>query len=75
MALKGYTNFDGEFIEFGSAQAKAEEKRAFDNDRAHVFHSWSAQDKISPKVWAAAEGSTLYDFDGNAFIDMGSQLV
>lgn len=75
MTLKGYTNFDGEFIEFGSAQAKEEEKRAFDNDRAHVFHSWSAQDKISPKVWAAAEGSTLYDFDGNAFIDMGSQLV
>ncbi|ANE04668.1 aspartate aminotransferase family protein [Corynebacterium crudilactis] len=75
MSLKGYTNFAGEFIEFGSAQAKEEEKRAFNNDRAHVFHSWSAQNKISPKVWAAAEGSTLYDFDGNTFFDMGSQLV
>ena len=75
MALKGYTNFNGDFIEFGSPEAKAEEKRAFDSDRKHVFHSWSAQDKITPKVWAAAEGSTLYDHSGDTFIDMGSQLV
>ncbi len=74
-ALTGYTNFNGDFIPFGSAEAQAEEARTTALDHDHVFHSWSAQDKITPRAWATAQGSTLYDYDGNTFLDMGSQLV
>ena len=71
----GYTNFNGVFIEFGSPEALAEEARTTSLDKEHVFHSWSAQDKITPKAWASAQGATLYDYEGTAFLDMGSQLV
>ena len=74
-APTGYTNFNGDFIEFGSPEALAEEARTTALDKEHVFHSWSAQDKITPKAWATADGAILYDYEGRAFIDMGSQLV
>jgi taurine--2-oxoglutarate transaminase len=44
-------------------------------DRAHVFHSWSAQKAISPLPIAAAEGSYFWDYDGNRYLDFSSQLV
>jgi len=44
-------------------------------DRAHVFHSWSAQGALNPMVIAAAEGSYFWDYDGNKFLDFSSQLV
>jgi taurine--2-oxoglutarate transaminase len=44
-------------------------------DRAHVFHSWSAQAGLSPLPVAAAEGCYLWDFDGNRYLDFSSQLV
>ena len=45
------------------------------DDRGHVFHSWSAQAALSPMVIAGAEGSYVYDFDGNEYLDVSSQLV
>src|SRR5690606_230608 len=45
------------------------------DDRAHVFHSWSAQGKISPLPIASAEGAWFADYDGNRYLDLGSQLV
>jgi taurine--2-oxoglutarate transaminase len=45
------------------------------DDRAHVFHSWSAQALIDPLPVAAGEGSTFWDYDGNAYLDFSSQLV
>lgn len=75
MVLEGYTNFNGEFIRFGSEEARAEAARATAEDRGHVFHSWSAQDEINPQLWAAAEGTRLYDHEGRSYFDMGSQLV
>ena len=33
---------------------------AFAHDRAHVFHSWSAQGAISPLVVTRAEGSHFW---------------
>jgi taurine---2-oxoglutarate transaminase len=45
------------------------------NDRAHVFHSWSAQAEISPVAIAGAEGSWMWDFDGNRYLDFSSQLI
>src|ERR1700687_3560199 len=44
-------------------------------DRAHVFHSWSAQALIDPLAVAGAEGSYFWDYEGNRFLDFSSQLV
>ena len=48
---------------------------AHDLDRAHVFHSWSAQGALDPFVIAGALGSTVWDFEGNEYLDFSSQLV
>ncbi|MGI8760870.1 MAG: aspartate aminotransferase family protein [Jatrophihabitantaceae bacterium] len=45
------------------------------DDRAHVFHSWSAQALIDPLPIASAQGSYFSDFDGNRYLDFASQLV
>jgi len=44
-------------------------------DRAHVFHSWSAQKALTPIAIAGAEGSYFWDYDGNRYLDFSSQLV
>ncbi len=44
-------------------------------DRAHVFHSWSAQKSLTPLVIAGAQGCYVWDFDGNRYLDFSSQLV
>ena len=48
---------------------------AYGNDRAHVFHSWSAQALISPLAVAGAEGSWMWDYDGKRYLDFSSQLM
>ena len=48
---------------------------AFALDRAHVFHSWSAQGALKPRVFASGSGSRVWDFDGNQMLDFSSQLV
>lgn len=45
------------------------------DDRAHVFHSWSAQGAIDPIPVAGAQGSFFWDYDGNRYLDLASQLV
>jgi len=55
--------------------AIAEGRRAYELDRRHVFHSWSAQEQISPMTIVAAEGSYVWDGDGNRLLDFSSQLV
>jgi taurine--2-oxoglutarate transaminase len=47
----------------------------FAADRAHVFHSWSAQAQISPIPVAGAEGSYFWDYDGKKYLDFSCQLV
>src|SRR5699024_2333943 len=54
------------------AQTGAEIKRL---DRAHVFHSWSAQAHIDPLPIASAQGSEFWDYDGNRYLDFSSQLI
>ncbi len=44
-------------------------------DRAHVFHSWSAQALIEPLPIASAEGSYFTDYSGKRYLDFSSQLV
>ena len=48
---------------------------AYDLDRAHVFHSWSAQGSLTPFVIAGGLGSTVWDYDGKNYLDFSSQLV
>lgn len=48
---------------------------AYALDRAHVFHSWSAQGALDPMVVTKAEGSYLWDRAGNKLLDFTSQLV
>jgi len=54
---------------------KEEGERAYDLDRAHVFHSWSAQGALKPFTPARGLGTTLWDYDGKAYLDFSSQLV
>ncbi|AKK27959.1 aspartate aminotransferase family protein [Mycobacterium sp. EPa45] len=55
--------------------ARAEAARAYELDRKHVFHSWSAQAQIKPMTIVASEGSYVWDGDGNKLLDFSSQLV
>ena len=48
---------------------------AYELDRKHVFHSWSAQAARDPMVVTKAEGSYVWDRDGNRLLDFTSQLV
>ncbi|MFT3853842.1 MAG: aspartate aminotransferase family protein [Ilumatobacteraceae bacterium] len=48
---------------------------AYDDDRAHVFHSWSAQGSLAPLVVTGAEGSWFWTEDGTRYLDFASQLV
>jgi taurine--2-oxoglutarate transaminase len=49
--------------------------RAYELDRAHVFHSWSAQATLDPMVITKAQGSYIWDREGNRLLDFTSQLV
>ncbi|MBL7497247.1 aspartate aminotransferase family protein [Frankia sp. CNm7] len=48
---------------------------AYDDDRRHVFHSWSAQATLAPLVVNRAEGSHFWDSSGKRYLDFSSQLV
>jgi taurine---2-oxoglutarate transaminase len=54
---------------------RAAGQRAYDDDRAHVFHSWSAQGALKPMVVSAAKGSWVWDGEGTRYLDFSSQLV
>jgi taurine---2-oxoglutarate transaminase len=45
------------------------------DDRAHVFHSWSAQGLIDPLPIQGALGSYFWDYSGRKYLDFSSQLV
>ncbi|MGP3974817.1 aspartate aminotransferase family protein [Streptomyces sp. 8N114] len=49
--------------------------RTYELDRRHVFHSWSAQAALDPMVITRAEGSYVWDGEGNRLLDFSSQLV
>ncbi len=55
--------------------AEGSNSEAFELDRAHVFHSWSAQGALKPRVFASGSGTRVWDFEGNSFLDFSSQLV
>jgi taurine--2-oxoglutarate transaminase len=49
--------------------------RARELDRAHVFHSWSAQAGLDLLPIAGGLGSVVWDHDGNRWLDFSSQMV
>ncbi|WP_022882061.1 aspartate aminotransferase family protein [Gryllotalpicola ginsengisoli] len=53
----------------------ADQRLASELDRAHVFHSWSAQANLDPLVFAGGRGVRLWDYEGRRYLDMSSQLV
>ncbi|WP_022887225.1 aspartate aminotransferase family protein [Glaciibacter superstes] len=55
-----------------SAEAGA---RAIELDRAHVFHSWSAQGALKPIEIAGGLGCRVWDHSGRNYLDFSSQLV
>src|SRR5689334_14827518 len=57
------------------APARATEEQVRRDDRAHVFHSWSAQGLIDPLPIASAQGSHFTDYEGRRYLDFSSQLV
>jgi len=44
-------------------------------DRAHVFHSWAAQDSVDPLPVAAASGRCFWDYTGKRYLDFSSQFI
>lgn len=46
-----------------------------DNAKKYVLQSWSKQNSINPIPVQRAEGIYFYDYDGNRYTDMSSQLV
>src|SRR6476659_9801228 len=57
----------------GATAASEEDVRR--HDRAHVFHSWSAQALIDPLPIASAQGSYFTDYSRKRYLDFSSQLV
>lgn len=57
------------------ASAVAEGAQAYELDRKHIFHSWSAQGQITPMTIVGAAGSYVWDGDGSKLLDFSSQLV
>jgi len=57
----------------GAAAQAAARVRA--EDRAHVFHSWSAQARIGPLPIAGASGRRFWDYEGKQYLDFSSQFV
>lgn len=60
----------------GPSQADLEAgQRAYELDRRHVFHSWSAQGSLNPIVVTQAEGAYVWDGEGRRLLDFSSQMV
>lgn len=53
----------------------ATKTQAYLDDRAHVFHSWSAQGTLNPTEITGGEGSYFWDSNGKKYLDFSSQLV
>ncbi|TSI19664.1 aspartate aminotransferase family protein [Brevibacterium aurantiacum] len=58
-----------------SAEQLQAGQRAYELDRAHVFHSWQAQRPFEPMTIVDAAGPYVFDGDGRKLLDMSSQLV
>lgn len=58
-----------------AAEARSSPSTTYQDDRAHVFHSWSAQATLDPLVVTHAQGSWFWDEAGTRYLDLSSQLI
>lgn len=70
--MSHYTDRHGATHPLPDAETEAQVRA---DDRAHVFHSWSAQALIDPVPVAGGAGSTFWDYAGTEYLDFSSQLV
>ncbi|MCZ4553942.1 aminotransferase class III-fold pyridoxal phosphate-dependent enzyme, partial [Gordonia rubripertincta] len=72
-------SMDNDYTPFASEAAldaaRESGRRAYELDRTHVFHSWSAQAQLKPMTILATAGSYVWDGDGNRLLDFSSQMV
>ena len=54
---------------------EATKTQAYLDDRAHVFHSWSAQGTLNPAEIVGGLGSYFWDSTGKKYLDFSCQLV
>ncbi len=50
-------------------------EKIVENHKKYILQSWSKQGNLNPIPVAKADGIYFYDFDGNRYTDMSSQLV
>lgn len=67
-----YVDLNGDTVPLPDPAAEAVVRA---NDRAHVFHSWSAQAAIDPMPVAGGSGASFWDYTGKTYLDFSSQLV
>lgn len=70
--MSDYVDLHGAEQSFGDTDAQREVRA---NDRAYVFHTWSAQGAVNPLPIAKTEGVRFWDYDGKEYLDFSSQLV
>lgn len=58
-----------------SPASQAPPGTALELDRAHVFHSWSAQGSLQSLTIAGGLGCEVWDDEGRHYLDFSSQLV
>jgi taurine--2-oxoglutarate transaminase len=58
-----------------SQSPKIQLSQTYLDDRAHVFHSWSAQAALKPLVVTGGEGAWFFDETGKKYLDFSSQLI
>ncbi|KAB1642259.1 aspartate aminotransferase family protein [Gulosibacter chungangensis] len=58
-----------------TASTHASNAEVIAHDVDHVFHSWSAQAKLSPIAIRRGNGCTVEDFEGREYLDLSSMLV
>ena len=71
------TTVDSDLLPNGLSveEARQQAARAYELDRTHVFHSWSAQAELKPMTITASQGSYVWDGDGTRLLDFSSMLV
>ncbi|MEU7588344.1 aspartate aminotransferase family protein [Micromonospora sp. NPDC049230] len=50
-------------------------RNVLEDDSAHIFRPWVIQGGFQPLAIAGGEGSWVWDYQGNRFLDFSSQLV
>src|SRR5262249_31081276 len=59
----------------GMTETTTSSQEVLETYRRHVLHPWSVQAEINPLVIVGGKGATLWDAEGQRFIDFSAQLA